>query len=387
MRHILLTTAAISIGLAACGKKPAPPPSGPPQVGFVTLEPQSAARVTELPGRTSATLTSDVRPQVNGILKTRLFVEGTDVKAGQVLYQIDPAPYQAALDQAKGNLANAQANVVSTRLQAERYADLVKINAVSRQDNDNAEASYKQAQATVQADQAAVEAAAINLGYTKVRAPISGRIGRSLVTAGALVSTDQTTALATIQAMSPIFVDVTQSADALLALKKALTGGQLDRTPANAKVKLLLADGTPFPEEGELKFSEVTVDQTTDSVTLRAVFPNHNEVLLPGMFVRAELNEGVYPNVILAPQQGVSHDAKGGATALVVGADGKAQARQVKTAGVLGDKWIVTDGLKAGDKLIVEGLLTLQPGVAVKAVPAQLPTTPSNYVPTAPTGG
>jgi membrane fusion protein (multidrug efflux system) len=214
MRHILLTTAAISIGLAACGKKPAPPPSGPPQVGFVTLEPQSAARVTELPGRTSATLTSDVRPQVNGILKTRLFVEGTDVKAGQVLYQIDPAPYQAALDQAKGNLANAQANVVSTRLQAERYADLVKINAVSRQDNDNAEASYKQAQATVQADQAAVEAAAINLGYTKVRAPISGRIGRSLVTAGALVSTDQTTALATIQAMSPIFVDVTQSADA-----------------------------------------------------------------------------------------------------------------------------------------------------------------------------
>jgi membrane fusion protein (multidrug efflux system) len=318
-------------------------------------------------------LSSDVRPQVNGILKARLFTEGGDVKAGQILYEIDAAPYQAALDQAKGQLASAQANLTTTRLQADRYADLVKINAVSRQDNDNAQATFKQALATVQTDRAAVEAAAINLGYTHVRAPISGRIGRSLVTPGALVAANQTTALATIQALSSIYVDVTQSADAVLTLRKALTGGQLDKTPASARVTLILSDGSAYPHEGALRVTDVTVDQTTDSVTLRALFPNPNDVLLPGMFVRAELNEGVYPGVILAPQQGVSHDPKGGATAMVVGATGKAESRQIKTAGVYGDKWIVTSGLKAGDKLIVEGLLTLQPGMPVKASEAHLP--------------
>ncbi len=382
------TLGVVGLALALVGcHKPAPPPKGPPQVGVVTLEARAVPRLVRLPGRTSATLTSDVRPQVNGILKARLFTEGTDVKAGQVLYQIDPAPYQAALDQAKGQLASAEANAATARLQAERYADLVKINAVSRQDNDNAQASYKQAQAAVQSDQAAVESANINLGYTKVRAPISGRIGRSLVTPGALVTADQTTALATIQSLQPIYVDVTQSADALLALRKAMSGGQIDRSPASAKVKLLLADGSYYPEEGSLKFSEVTVDQQTDSVTLRASFPNPRDVLLPGMFVRAELNEGVYPGAILAPQQGVSHDPSGAATGLVVGPDGKVQARKLKTVGALGDTWIVVDGLKPGDKIIVEGLQGLQPGMAVKTFPSHLPAGPAGASPGAGMGG
>ena len=310
-----------------------------------------------------------MRPQVNGIIKARHFVEGSDVAADQLLYQIDPAPYQAALDQAKGTLANAEANLTTTRLQAQRYAELVKINAVSKQDNDNAQATYGQALATVQSDRAAVEAAAINLGYTKVRAPISGRIGRSAVTPGALVTSDQTAALATIQALDPVYVDVAESADALLKLRQALSGGQLDRAPSSAKVGLVLSDGTPYAQEGELKFSEVTVDQSTGSVTLRAVFPNPNKILLPGMFVRAELNEGVYQNAILAPQQGVSHDAKGAATAFVVSPDGKAQLRTLTTVEAVGDKWLVSDGLKPGDRLIVEGLLKVQPGVALKAVP------------------
>jgi membrane fusion protein, multidrug efflux system len=370
--------------LGACHKAAAPPPQGPPQVGYVTVQSQAVTRTVELPGRTNPTLTSDVRPQVNGILKARLFTEGGDVKAGQVLYQIDPAPYQAALDQAKGQLANAEAALTTARLQAQRYADLVKINAVSRQDNDNAQASFKQAAATVQADQAQVESAQINLGYTKVRAPISGRIGRSLVTPGALVTADQPTALATIQSMDPIYVDATQSADQLLSLRKALSDGQLDRAgPNSAKVTLMLADNTRYPSEGELRFSEVTVDPTTDSVTLRAVFPNAGRVLLPGMFVREELNEGTYPHAILAPQQGVSHDPKGAATALVVGADGKAEPRMLKVAGMQGDRWIVLDGLHPGDRLIVQGLLTLQPGMPVKPIPAQLPTAPAADVPTA----
>ena len=379
---------AVAALVCGCTRKPPPPPPGPPQVGVVTLQAQSVTRTTELPGRTSPTLSSDVRPQVNGLIKARLFVEGSNVRAGQVLYQIDPAPYQAALDQAKGTLANGQANLTTMRLQAQRYADLVKINAVSRQDNDNAQATYRQALATVQSDQAAVETAAINLGYTKVTAPISGRIGRSAVTPGALATADQTTALATIQSLDPIYVDVVQSADALLKLRQALTGGQLDRAgPASARVKLILSDGTPYPEEGVLKFSEVTVDQTTGSVTLRAQFPNPHGVLLPGMFVRAELNEGVYPNAILAPQQGVSHDPKGAASAFVVGPDGKAQPRTLKTAEAYGDKWLVTEGLKPGDRLIVEGLMKVQPGAAVKAVPVNLAQTSGAPAATPAAGG
>jgi membrane fusion protein (multidrug efflux system) len=363
----LAATLSLAALAAACGHKPAPPPPPQtPQVAVQVIEPEPVTETTELPGRTEAFLTSDVRPQVNGIIKARLFTEGADVKAGQVLYQIDPAPYQAALDQAKGTLANATANVSSTRLQAERYSDLVKMNAVSRQDNDNARASYQQAAATVLADKAAVEAAQINLGYTRITAPISGRIGRSIYTPGALVTSGQTNALATIQKFDPIYVDLAQSTDELLALKTQMSNGSLAGAGAGgARVKLILAGGQTYPLEGQLKFSDVTVDQTTSSVTLRAIFPNPHGLLLPGMFVRAVLVQGVYRNGILAPQVAVSHDPKGNATALVVGADGKVQSRTLTTAGAYGDKWLVTSGLNAGDKLIVEGGMKVTPGMAV----------------------
>jgi membrane fusion protein (multidrug efflux system) len=374
--------------LSACHSKPAAPPPAPPEVGVVTVKSEAVTETAELPGRTNPMLSSDVRPQVNGVIKARLFTEGTDVKAGQALYLIDPAPYQAALDQAKGQLANAQAAATTARLKAERYADLVTANAVSQQDNDDAKAAYEQAAATVIQQKAAVEAANVNLGYTRITAPISGRIGRSLATPGALAVSGQTTALATIQKLDPIYVDVTESSDELLALKRALAGGTLANAgPASARVKLKLAGGDIYPLDGELKFSEVTVDQTTGSVTLRAVFPNPHAVLLPGMFVRAVLNQGVYRQGILAPQQGVSHDPKGGATAIVVGPDGKAQSRTLKTAGAYGDRWLITDGLKPGDQLIVEGLLKVQPGMAVKAVPAKPAGETASGSPSAGAGG
>jgi membrane fusion protein (multidrug efflux system) len=373
-RFALRLTATLSLAAlaAACGKKPAPPPPPPPQVGVQVVALEPVTQTTELPGRTDPMLSSDVRPQVNGIIKARLFTEGSNVKAGQVLYQIDPAPYQAALDQAKGTLANAQALVNSSKLQAERYAGLVKINAVSRQDNDNAQASAQQAAATVVADKAAVEAAQINLDYTRVKAPISGRIGRSIYTAGALVTSGQTAALATIQKMDPMYVDVAQSSDELLALEAQTSGGVISNAGAgSAKVKLILSNGQAYPGQGELKFSDVTVDQTTNSVTLRALFPNPHNILLPGMFVRAQLVQGVYRQGILAPQIAVTHDPKGEATAMVVGADNKVESRTLKLGGAYGDKWLVTDGLKAGDKLIVEGGMKAQPGGVVKPVPAQ----------------
>jgi membrane fusion protein (multidrug efflux system) len=350
---------------------------GPPSVGYVVVKTEPVTLTTELPGRTNPYLTSDVRPQVNGIVKARLFTEGGEVRAGQALYQIDPAPYKASLDQAKAQLLSAEANLTTLKLKADRYADLVKINAVAKQDYDDAEAAYKQAEAAVAQNKAAVESAEINLGYTRVTAPISGRIGRSLVTPGALVTSGQSTALATIQTLDPIYVDVSQSADQLIALKRAIAGGQLAGAgPASARVKLLLQDGTPYPAEGVLKFSEVTVDQTTGSVTLRAVFPNRNHVLLPGLYVRAEIVEGVEPNGVLAPQAAVSRNEKGEATAFVVGADGKAEPRTLKTGQAIGGAWLVTDGLKPGDKLITEGLLNVRPGAPVRPVPAGSPPAP-----------
>jgi membrane fusion protein (multidrug efflux system) len=348
---------------------------GPPTVGYVVVKAEPVTLTTELPGRTDPYLSSDVRPQVNGIIKARLFVEGGDVKRGQPLYQIDPAPYQASLDQAKAQLLNADANLATTKVKAERYGDLVKINAVAKQDFDDAEAAYKQAAANVAQYKAAVESAAINLGYTRVTAPISGRIGRSVVTPGALVTADQTTALATIQTLDPIYVDVTQSADQLLALKRAIDGGQLTGGgPTSTKVKLLLQDGTPYPIEGTLKFSEVTVDQTTGSVTLRAVFPNPNRLLLPGLYVNAVIVEGVQPNGILAPQTAVSRNEKGQATAFVVDAQNNAELRVLKAGQAIGDAWLVTEGLRPGDRLITDGLLNIRPGAPVKPVPANTPT-------------
>jgi membrane fusion protein (multidrug efflux system) len=366
------TAPLVALALSGCARRPPPPPSAPPKVGYIVVEPQSAVLTTELPGRTNAFLTSDVRPQVNGIIKARLFVEGSNVHAGQILYQIDPAPYQAAYDQAKATLASAEAAETTDRLKAQRYAELVKINAVSKQDYDDALAADQQAQASVAQNKASLEAARINLDYTHVKAPISGRIGRSAVTPGSLAVSGQTTALATIQSLDPIYVDVSESADEVLRLKGEMASGKLDSAgPADARVKLILSDGTAYPLQGQLRFSEALVDTSTGSVTLRAVFPNPKALLLPGMFVRAELSEGMAPNAILAPQQAVSRDEKGQSTAYVVDAHNTAQPRILTTARAVGDKWLVTSGLNAGDRLIVDGLLMIHmPGQPVDAVPA-----------------
>jgi membrane fusion protein (multidrug efflux system) len=345
---------------------------GPPTVSVMTIQAQPVTLQADLPGRTSPYQVSDVRPQVNGIIKARVFEEGSDVRAGQLLYQIDPAPYQAAYDQATAQLANARASLVTAKLKADRYADLVKINAVSRQDADDARAAADEAAATVQQQQAAVESAKINLAYTRVTAPISGRIGVSNFTQGALVSNGQTNALATIQKLDPIYVDVTQTATELLALKddmaKSPTGSR------GAAVHLQLGDGRDYPIEGRLQFTDVTVDQNTGSVTLRAVFPNPKGVLLPGMYVRALVTEGVDPQGILAPQQAITHDEKGQATALVVDAQGNAQARILNLAGAIGNQWRVRDGLKPGDRLIVVGGENAKPGQPVNIVPAAPPS-------------
>ncbi len=370
---LIATVGVLAAGLmmTGCGKKTtaAPPPSGPPEVGVTVVQPRSVALTTELPGRTSPHLIAEVRPQVNGIILKRLFTEGSDVKAGQVLYQIDPASYQAAFASAKAAEARAEATLNTVRLKAERYRDLVKIKAVSQQDNDDAQAALKQAEADVASAKAAVETARINLAYTRVTAPISGRIGRSTVTDGALVTANQPAALATIQQLSSMYIDVTQSSAELLQLKQSLATGLLKHDGANqARVKLLLEDGSPYPLPGTLKFSEVTVDQSTGSITLRAVFPNPKQTLLPGMFVRAVVEEGVNPQAILVPQRGVTRNQKGEAMVMVVGAEEKVEPRIIKVARTVGDSWLVSDGLKAGDRVILDGIQKARPGTTVKAV-------------------
>ncbi len=374
-RTKLIAVAGILIAgvmVTGCGKKNKDnrPPSGPPEVGVVVVKPERVALTTELPGRTAAYMIAEVRPQVSGIIQKRVFTEGSDVKAGQVLYQIDPATYQAAYASAKAAESRAEATLSTVRLKAERYRDLVKIKAVSQQDNDDAQASLKQAEADVAATKAAVETARINLAYTRVTAPISGRIGRSTVTNGALVTANQPAALATIQQISTMYVDVVQSSSDILRLKQSLASGLLKKDNAGqARVKLLLEDGTPYPVSGTLKFSEVTVDQSTGSVTLRAVFSNPKQTLLPGMFVRAILEEGVNEQAILVPQRGVTRDPKGDAMVFVVGAEEKVEPRIIKVARTVGDNWLVSDGLKTGDRIILEGIQKARPGTQVKAVP------------------
>lgn len=361
--------------LSGCGRPQQRPPMGPPEVGVVTLQPASVTLTTILPGRTSPYAVSDVRPQVNGIIQARLFQEGSNVHAGQVLYQIDPATYRAAYDQAKAQLASAQANLATAKVKAERYADLVKINGVSKQDADDAKAAYLQAAAAVQQNTAAVQAAKINLDYTAVKAPISGRAGVSIVTKGALVTAGQTNALTTVQTLDPIYVDINQSAAELLKLRQALSDGALNSAgPTSAEVSLQLEDGTAYPLKGRLQFADVTVDQTTGAVTLRAIFPNPKGVLLPGLFVRAVVVEGAKSRAILAPQQGVSRDEGGNPVAMVVDAQGKAQSRRLVTERAVGDKWLVSSGLQPGDRLIVEGLQRVKPGAPVHAVPAGSPS-------------
>ncbi|MEG0867005.1 MAG: efflux RND transporter periplasmic adaptor subunit [Hafnia sp.] len=337
-----------------------------PEVGVVTLKAEPLNITTELPGRTSAYRIAEVRPQVGGIILKRNFVEGSDIQAGSSLYQIDPATYQAAYDSARGDLAKAEAAANIARLTVNRYKTLVGTKYISQQEYDTAVADARQADAAVTAAKAAVETARINLAYTKVTSPINGRIGKSSVTEGALVTSNQVNALATVQQLDPIYVDVTQSSNDFLRLKEELANGTLEQEGGKAKVELILENGQKYPQVGALEFSDVTVDESTGSITIRAVFPNPKGDLLPGMFVRARLDEGIKNNALLVPQQGVTRNPRGEATVMVVGADNKVENRTVTAAQAIGDKWLVTAGLKSGDKVIVTGLQKIRPGVQVK---------------------
>ncbi|WP_175956515.1 efflux RND transporter periplasmic adaptor subunit [Burkholderia sp. BCC0405] len=369
----LITVATAAVFLAACGKKESAPPPQVPEVGVVTVQPQAVPVFTDLPGRTSAFLVAQVRARVDGIVLRREFTEGTDVKAGQRLYKIDPAPYIAALNSAKATLARAQANLVTQNALVARYKVLVAANAVSKQDYDNAVAAQGQAAADVAAGKAAVDTAQINLGYTDVVSPITGRVGISQVTPGAYVQASQATLMSTVQQLDPVYVDLTQSSLDGLKLRQDVQSGRLKTSgPGAAKVSLILEDGKTYSEQGKLQFSDVTVDQTTGSVTIRAVFPNPGRVLLPGMFVRARIEEGVNENAFLVPQIGVTHDQKGQAIAMVVNASNKVEPRPLKTTGMQGPNWIVEGGLQAGDHVIVQGVEKVRPGATVKTVAAQL---------------
>jgi membrane fusion protein, multidrug efflux system len=357
MRDLPLQLALVStLALAGCGRKPAPTSAAQPapKVSVITVKAQSVPVTTELPGRVAAFRVAEVRPQVNGIILKRLFVEGSEVAAGQQLYQIDPAPYEASYH-------SAVAAAASARSLAERYKPLAAANAVSKQDYDNAVATDLQAQA-------ALEAARINLRYTRVLSPISGRIGRSTVTEGALVTANQPAAMAIVQQLDHVYVDVTQPIGTLLRLKREAASGRLHQNESGrTPVSLRLEDATDYARAGTLQFSEVTVDESTGSVTMRALFPNPDRILLPGMFVRERIEEGVRMGALLVPQQGVSHNDKGDATALVVGSDDTVALRVLKTDRAIGDRWLVSAGLQAGDRVVVEGLQLVKPGAKVQA--------------------
>jgi membrane fusion protein (multidrug efflux system) len=369
------------LGLAGCPRRSssAPPPAAtaapPAEVAVATVRPQPVVLTTELPGRTSPYLVAEIRPQVGGLIQKRLFTEGADVKAGDVLYQIDPAPFQAALNTAEAALGRSQATLPSVRARVERYKGLLDDRAVSRQDYDDAVSALNQAEADIQYWKASVEAARINLGYTRVTAPISGRIGRSTVTDGALVTAYQPVALATIQQLDPIYVDVPQSTTALLRWRNRLQEGGLNQEGIDQdKVQLILEDGSTYPLEGTLQFRDITVDPTTGSSILRILFPNPQGILLPGMFVRAVVKEGAYDQAILIPQQAVSRDLKGNPVALIVGAEEKVQPRMLTLDRALGDKWLISSGLAAGERVIVEGMQKVRPGAVVRTAasgPAQ----------------
>lgn len=360
--------------LASCsggkeqGGAPAPGAPQAPAVTVQTVKVEELAMVAELPGRTSPYLIAELRPQVTGILTQRAFTEGSEVKAGQVLYRIDAGPYQAAFDSAKASLARAEANVQVARLKAQRHADLVKIEAVSKQANDDAQAALKQAEADLAAARAALDKAKIDLDYTQLKSPISGRIGRSAVTAGALVTANQAQSLATVQQLDPIYVDLTQSSAELLRLRREIEAGRLTASAkGDVAVKLLLEDGSEYSAEGRLALSEVTVDEGTGSVTLRAQFPNAKGVLLPGMYVRARLPQGTRSEAIRVPHKALSRDTRGNAQVMVVNAENKVEARPVQVAQSLGSNWVLTGGLAAGERIIVDGLQKVRPGTPVQA--------------------
>ena len=368
----MLSMAALSLAtlsLGGCGQQQAMPQQEV-EVGVVTLRAEPVTVSTTLSGRTAATTVAEVRPQVDGVIQSRLFEEGSLVHAGQPLYQIDSRLYRASLDTSRAQLENAQATLYSAEAKAKRYRTLGDSEAVSGQDRDETIAAARAAQAAVHQYQATSRSAAVNLEFTRVLAPITGRIGRSSVTKGALVTASQTDAMATIQQLDPIFVDITQSSADLLRLRSALAKGSM--MPARAKVSLTLEDGTKYPGEGTIEFSEVNVDPQAGTVTLRARFPNPDGLLLPGMFVNVAAPQGVVQNGVLAPQQGISRDAKGNGTALVVDASGKVEQRKVVTGQAIGDKWLIVSGLKAGDRLIVEGTDKARAGAKVKAVTVKL---------------
>jgi len=369
--RVALAGAAL-LSLAACGGEAKKPPAPrTPQVGYVTVSESAVPMITELPARTSAYQMSDVRPQVSGIIRKRYFTEGALVHQGQPLYQIDPSLYRAAVAQASANLANARATADAARIKADRYKPLAAMQAVAKQDYTDAAAAASEAAAAVKQNQAALQTARINLHYTTVPAPITGRIGRSLYTVGALVTSDQTDPLAQIQRLDPIYVDIQQSSADELKLRQSLAQGGV--VPAEAVVHLKLDDGSDYGLTGTVEFSEAVVDPNTGTVTLRAKFPNPRGLLLPGMFVRAEFAQAVNPHAILVPQAGVSHDPKGNATVLLVGPGNKVVQKTVTTSGTQGSYWIVTAGLASGDKVITEGTATLQPGTVVDPVVAGTP--------------
>lgn len=368
-----LLTATAALLLAGCGgnsaDKKGPPPT--PEAGYVVVGTQSVPLVVELSGRTSAYETSEVRPQVSGVIRARQFTEGSIVRAGQTLYQIDPSLYQASAAQARANVASAKANRAAAQSLAERYRPLVAIEAVSKQEYTNARAAADQASAAVAQNEAALQTANINLRFTRVPAPITGRIGRSLFTTGALVTSGQAEPLATIQRLDPMFVDIQQSSGDLLALRRSLASG--GAVPARAQVRLQLEDGSDYGYTGTLQFAEAMVDPNTGTVTLRASFPNPQNLLLPGMFVRARLVQQTVADAILVPQQAVTRDIQGNATVMLVGPGNKAIQRTVKTDRTIGDKWLVTGGLRPGDKVISEGLSRIRPDQAILPVPAGSP--------------
>jgi len=374
-------TALLAVALSACGgdEKTAPAPR---EAGYVVVKTETVALQTELPGRTAAFESSEVRPQVAGVIKARLFTEGTIVRAGQTLYQIDPSLYRATVAEARANLANAEANREAADALADRYRPLAEIEAVSKQDYTNAAAAARQASAAVAQTKAALDTASINLNFTRVPAPITGRIGRSLFTTGALVTTGQADPLTTIQRLDPIFVDIQQSSADLLALRRSLASGGV--VPSSAAVRLRLEDGSEYPVSGRLEFAEPVVDQNTGSVTLRATFPNPSGLLLPGMYVRAQLSQATMQQAMLVPQAGISRDPRGNATVMLVGPEDKVVTKTVKADRTVGDKWLVTEGLKPGDRVIVEGLSRIRVGQVIKPVPAGSKPTPKPHDPAAP---
>lgn len=348
---------------------------------MITLAPEPVTLLRELPGRTSPYRVAEVRARVNGIVLKRLFEEGTDVRQGQPLFEIDPLPYQAALASAEATLARAVAAEQSRRLLAGRYTELLESKAVSQQEFDDADAAFKAATADVAAGKAAVQAARIDLGYTRVASPIAGRIGRSEVTEGAYVQQGQATLMATVQQLDPIYVDLTQSSAEALKLQRQLESGELVGAGDGAKVRLVLEDGTVYPEVGTLQFSGVTVNPGTGSITLRALFPNPKKELLPGMFVRARLEEGTTPEALLVPQVALRRDSQGNASVMVVGKDGEVEVKAVEAPRAVGNRWQVTRGLAAGDRVIVEGLQKIRPGIQVEAIDAAPAVTEHASVP------